>query len=55
MYEEKLCENLVEELKTKWEYVETNYADVFRYKLNVNREKVLEGNFQFYVQVSKNL
>lgn len=46
---------LVEELKAKWQDCENNSADVFRYKLNVTREKVLDGNFKFLVQVSPSM
>jgi hypothetical protein len=42
---------LVEDLKLKWQNCEDNSVDVFRYKLNVTREKVLEGNLKFFVQV----
>lgn len=42
---------LVGELMSKWENCETNNVEVFRYKLNVTREKVLEGHFKFFVQV----
>lgn len=45
--------SLVEELKAKWQDCENNSADVFRYKLNVTREKELDGNFKFLVQVRK--
>lgn len=44
---------LVNDLKQKWEECETNHEDVFRYKLNVTKEKVLEGKFKFFVQVGK--
>lgn len=42
---------LVDDLKEKWEDCENQHADVFRYKLNVTKEKVLEGSFKFFVQV----
>lgn len=43
--------SLVKELKTKWVKCESEHAEVFRYKLNVTQDKVLPGNFKFYVQV----
>lgn len=43
---------LVGELKQKWEECEANHVVVFRYKLNVTREKQLEGDFKFFVQVN---
>lgn len=43
--------NLVEDIKSKWEQCEENNPEVFRYKVNVTRDKVLDGNFNFYVQV----
>lgn len=45
---------LVDELKSKWQDCEDNSVDVFRYKLNVTREKVLDGAFKFFVQVGRN-
>jgi hypothetical protein len=47
-------ETLVDDLKAKWQNCETNHVEVFRYKLNVTREKELEGNFKFFVQVREN-
>lgn len=47
-------ESLIDDLKSKWQNCETNHVEVFRYKLNVTREKVLDGNFKFFVQVSEN-
>lgn len=45
--------NLIEELKYLWDTCERKNADVFRYQVNVTRDKVLEkGNFKFYIQVS---
>jgi hypothetical protein len=55
MSSSETCENLrvlVEDLKLKWQSCEDNSAEVFRYKLNVTKEKVLDGKFKFYVQVS---
>lgn len=46
--------NLIEEIKALWDTCESKHSDVFRYKVNVTRDKVLkEGNFKFYIQVSK--
>lgn len=44
-------EYLIDELKAKWQNCENNHVDVFRYKLNVAGEKVLDGDFKFLVQV----
>lgn len=44
-------ENLIETLKKKWQICENSHVEAFRYKLNVTREKVLDGNFKFLVQV----
>lgn len=44
---------LVEEIKTKWDQCEENNPEVFRYKVNISRDKVLDGNFKFYVQVRR--
>lgn len=49
--EEEALGTLIEDLKLKWQQCEDEHAEVFRYKLNVTREKVLEGNFKFFVQV----
>lgn len=43
--------NLIETLKLKWQDCESNHVEVFRYKLNVTKEKILDGNFKFFVQV----
>ncbi|CRK95274.1 CLUMA_CG008699, isoform A [Clunio marinus] len=45
--------NLIDKLKRNWDQCEKNSPDVFRYKLNVTNEKVLDGNFKFYVQLNK--
>lgn len=44
---------LVDDIKTKWDQCEENNPDVFRYKVDVTRDKVLDGNFKFYVQVRR--
>lgn len=44
---------LVEDLKAKWQSCEDESVDVFRYKLDVTKEKVLDGKFKFFVQVSE--
>lgn len=43
--------NLIENLKTKWEKCEKDNVSVFRYKLDVTEEKVLPGEFKFLIQV----
>lgn len=43
--------SLIENIKTLWDECETKNAEVFRYKVNISRDKVLDGNFKFYVQV----
>lgn len=43
--------SLIDELKSKWHKCEAEHQEVFRYKLNVAKDKVIEGNFKFYVQV----
>lgn len=43
--------NLIETLKLKWQDCESNHVEVFRYKLNITKEKILDGNFKFFVQV----
>lgn len=45
--------NLIELIKAKWEKCETENTEVFRYKLNVTGEKILDGNFNFLIQVRK--
>lgn len=35
----------------KWDSLETN-SDVFRYKLNVRKQTVLNGKYNFLIQVS---
>lgn len=44
--------SLVSDLKAKWLRTEAEHPEVFRYKLNVTKEKTLDGNLKFYVQVS---
>lgn len=46
--------SLIEEIKILWDECEVKNAEVFRYKVNITRDKVLEGNFKFYVQVKCN-
>lgn len=45
--------SLIENLKVLWDECEATNADVFRYKVNITRDKVLNGDFKFYVQVSE--
>lgn len=45
-------ENLIQELMRNYAQCETDRSEVFRYKLNVTKDKTLAGKFQFYVQVS---
>lgn len=50
--EAELLASLVSDLKARWLACEVEHPEVFRYKLNVTKEKTLDGNFKFYVQVS---
>ena len=36
-------------IQKKWEIAENN--NVFRYKLNIEKSKILEGQYKFFVQV----
>ena len=44
--------NLLSNLKTKWEQCEKDNISIFRYKLDVTEEKVLQGELKFLIQVS---
>lgn len=45
-------ESLINNLMKNYTICEKENSQVFRYKLNVTRDKILTGKFQFYVQVS---
>lgn len=45
--------NLVDLIKEKWNKCEKENLEVFRYKLNVSNERILDGNFKFLIQVSE--
>lgn len=42
---------LVDEIKSKWDESLVKYPDIFRYMLNIQKEKILDGKFNFLVQV----
>lgn len=42
--------NLLHELKQRWEAIEKE-PGIFRYKLNVQKETILKGEFRFFIQV----
>ena len=46
--------SIVDEIKSLWLDCLQNSPDVFRYKLNIEHEKILDGKFKFLVQVIKN-
>lgn len=46
--------SIVNEIKSLWLNCLQNSPDVFRYKLNIEHEKILDGKFGFLVQVIKN-
>lgn len=46
---------LISVLKEKWNKCESETSEVFRYKLNISDEKILKGEFKFYVQVNINI
>lgn len=43
--------NIVELIKAQWDKCERESIDVFRYKLNVTGERVLDGDFKFLIEV----
>ena len=45
-------ETLIQELMSNYTKCEIERSEVFRYKLNITKDKTLAGKFQFYVQVS---
>jgi hypothetical protein len=47
----KMLENLEEKIIEVWGICEKT-PGIFRYKLKIDREKVIDGNFGFYIQVS---
>lgn len=42
---------LIENIKIQWLECLQKSPDVFRYKLNIEHEKILDGKFNFLVQV----
>ncbi|KAG5673930.1 hypothetical protein PVAND_003931 [Polypedilum vanderplanki] len=44
---------LISEIKEKWDDCLKNSPDIFRYVLNISKEKILEGKFNFLVQLNK--
>jgi hypothetical protein len=42
---------LVSEIKDKWDDCLKNSPDTFRYVLNISKEKVLDGELRFLIQV----
>jgi hypothetical protein len=46
-----MLENLEEKIIEVWKICEKT-PGIFRYKLKIDREKVIDGNFGFYIQVS---
>lgn len=46
--------SIVDEIKSLWLDCLQNSPDVFRYKLNIEHEKIIDGKFNFLVQVMKN-
>ncbi len=43
--------DLKQKLIENYKNFEKNHSEIFRYKLKFEREKVLSGNFQFFIQV----
>lgn len=46
--------SIVDEIKSLWLDCLQNSPDVFRYNLNIEHEKIIDGKFNFLVQVMKN-
>lgn len=44
---------IIDNIKALWLDCLQNSTDVFRYKLNIEHEKILEGKFNFLVQVEE--
>lgn len=53
-YNETESQELKNELMSRWTRLEST-PGVFRYKLNVQKQKVLPGDYKFVVQVIKRL
>jgi len=46
--------SIVEEVKESWNYCLKNSPEVFRYILNISKEKVIDGELKLLIQVIKN-
>lgn len=46
--------NTVELIKSQWVKCENENVEVFRYKLNVTGERILDGKFKFLIEVREN-
>ena len=44
---------IITDIKALWYKCLEKSPEIFRYKLNIEKEKILEGKFNFYVQVRK--
>jgi hypothetical protein len=44
---------LIEEIKEKWDECVEKTPEIFRYLLSISKEKVLDGKFNFLVQVKR--
>lgn len=47
-----ICRLNFEQVKKGWDEKHDNPNDIFKYKLNVQKDKVLPGKLRFYVQVN---
>jgi hypothetical protein len=47
-------ENLLKNLMRNWEICLKKHSELFRFKLNIEKSKVLDGYFGFYVEVCLN-
>lgn len=45
--------SIVDEVKESWNYCLKNSPEVFRYILNISREKVIDGDLKLLIQVIK--
>lgn len=45
--------SIVNEVKESWNYCLKNSPDVFRYVLNISKEKVIDGDLKLLIQVIK--
>jgi hypothetical protein len=46
--------SIVDEVKESWNYCLKNSPEVFRYMLNISKEKVIDGELKLLIQVIKN-